>query len=154
MSLVIGIGTNIGNRIENLKRAKVLLEKHFELIAESRIYKSEAEDYENQPYFFNQVLEFTFTDMDEETLMKLLLSLEDQMGRERIIDKGPRIIDIDLLFLGDKKVKKDIVEIPHPRLFDRSFVIKPLADLPCFEDLNKLYQFKKNFENIAVPVGI
>jgi len=154
MSLVIGIGTNIGSRIENLKRAKALLESHFELIAESRIYKSEAEDYENQPYFYNQVLEFALPDMDEEVLMRLLLSLEDEMGRERIINKGPRIIDMDLLFFGDRKVKKEMVEIPHPRLFDRSFVVKPLADLPCFEDLNRLYQFKKNFENIAVPVGL
>ncbi|OFZ25174.1 MAG: 2-amino-4-hydroxy-6-hydroxymethyldihydropteridine diphosphokinase [Bdellovibrionales bacterium RIFOXYB1_FULL_37_110] len=152
MSLVIGIGSNIGNRMENLRKARALLENHFELIAESRIYKSEAEDYENQPYFYNQVLEFVSPDIDEEILMKLLLSLEDEMGRERIINKGPRIIDMDLLFFGDRKVKNEIVEIPHPRLFDRSFVVKPLSDLPCFEDLNRLYQFKKTFANLATPV--
>ena len=100
MSLIIATGSNIGNKIENLSKGKASLLKHFELISESRIYESQAVDYTNQPSFLNQVLEFKIPDLKPESIMKLLIKLEIELGRKKTIDKGPRNIDLDILFIG------------------------------------------------------
>ena len=152
MSLAIGTGSNLGDKKSNLKRAKEKLMESFSFIAESRIYKSAAVDYTNQPDFFNQVLEFKTPNIPVNTIMKRLFSIEEEMGRVRQIDKGPRIIDLDILFLDDKKIKTSLVTIPHPRSFQRSFVMLPLSELPCFKKLTSSFVFPYQYDNHAFIV--
>ena len=147
MSLFIATGTNLGERKENLVNAKKILAKYFELIAESCIYESKAVDYTDQPDFYNQVLEFRTPEMSPINCMELLLEIERRMGRNRDIPKGPRLVDLDILFWDNLKIKTDKLEIPHPRLFERSFVVLPLSELPGFNKLQQKFSFTFSFPN-------
>jgi 2-amino-4-hydroxy-6-hydroxymethyldihydropteridine diphosphokinase len=153
MSLFIATGTNLGDRALNLKSARDELKKYFAFIAESRIYESPAVDYLNQPDFYNQVLEFQIPSMTPDEVMSLLLKIEKEMGRNREIPKGPRVIDLDILFWGNETIQSDILTVPHPRLFERSFVVLPIAELPGFNELKKHFSFKFQFDNTATPLS-
>lgn len=152
-SFFIATGTNLGDRAHNLNVATLHLQKYFELIAESRIYESPAVDYLNQPDFYNQVLEFKLPQKNPAEVMSLLLEMEKEMGRNRLIPKGPRLIDLDILFWGNEKIESEILTIPHPRLFERSFVVLPLSELPGFSELKKNFEFKFHFDNSATPLS-
>lgn len=152
MSLFIATGSNIGNKKEHLINAKLELQKHFELIAESRIYTSKAVDYEAQDDFYNQVLEFKTPELSPDEIMDILLNIEANLGRTREILRGPRTIDLDILFIDAKILQTAKVNIPHPRLFDRSFVVLPLSELPGFQFLKNQFQFKFTFTNEAHPI--
>ncbi len=152
MSLFIGLGSNLQNKTQNLVEAKEQLLKHFDLIAESRIYTSKAQDYTNQPDFFNQVIEFKSPSHSPHQILDILISIERDMGRIRNIPKGPRIIDLDILFLDNLTLNDQKLEIPHPRSFKRSFVLKPLSELPGFKDLCNFYSFDFHFDEDAFPV--
>ena len=147
--MFIATGSNVGDRRENLKRAKNNLIKDYVLIGESRIYESPAVDYLNQPDFYNQVLEFSLPSQSPEAVMSSLLEIEKKMGRLRHIPKGPRIIDLDILFFGDIHLISEHLHIPHPRLFERSFVVLPLSELPGFKQLQQKYLFRFEFTNSA-----
>lgn len=148
-SIFIATGSNLGNRLKNLLDAKKEIECYLELIAESRIYESPAIDYLNQPDFYNQVLEFKLPILSANNVMILLLNIEQKLGRNRIVLKGPRLIDLDLLFWGLERFQSDILEIPHPRLFERSFVVLPLIELPGFKMLQQNFDFNFQFNNHA-----
>ena len=152
-SFFIASGTNLGDRLGNLQRAKDHLKTHFQLIAESRIYESPAVDYLTQPDFYNQVLEFLIPNDTPDNVMNLLLSIEGLMGRNRLIPKGPRIIDLDILFWGVETFQTNLVAIPHPRLFERSFVVFPLSELPGFKILSINYNFNFQLGNVATPLS-
>ena len=152
-SFFIATGSNLGDRLLNLNEAKSHLQKHFSLISESRVYESAAVDYVDQPNFYNQVLEFELTSDNPETVMTFLLSIEKIMGRNRIIPKGPRLIDIDILFWGLEKIQTPNLEIPHPRLFERSFVVLPLSELPGFKILESHFNFNYSFDNHAIALS-
>lgn len=153
MSLILATGSNLGSKLSNLTEAKELLSSKFDFIAESRVYVSAAVDYEAQPDFFNQVLEFKSPkDMSPTEVMKFILDLEYDVGRRRDIPKGPRVIDIDILFIDLIVSNAPFVLLPHPRLFERSFVVKPLMELPYFQILKNNYNFTLNFDNSAVPI--
>jgi 2-amino-4-hydroxy-6-hydroxymethyldihydropteridine diphosphokinase len=153
MSLIIGAGTNLGSREQNLKTATEYLKIHFRHIASSRIYHSSPVDNTNQPDFLNQVHEFVCPDIHPNNVMEILLSIEARMGRTRLEPKGPRIIDLDLLFWDIQTLKTDLVEIPHPRLFQRSFVVYPLRELPYSAVLKKHFKFPEHFEIEAYAVN-
>jgi len=154
MSLIIATGSNIGNSLQSLSLAKESLAKHFNLIAESRIYTSPAVDYLEQPDFLNQVLEFEIPCSDSLSIFKICQSIESEMGRVKKIEKGPRNIDIDILFIGTQQFRDRSLEIPHPRLFQRSFVVLPLKELPFFQKLQLLFEFPDHFSNSATPFPI
>ncbi len=142
MSLIIATGSNIGDSLQNLNRAKHELSKHFKLIATSRVYSSPAIDYLDQPDFFNQVLEFEMPlSIETFSILKICQQIELDLGRKRKIAKGPRTIDIDILFLHTLKISTPSLEVPHPRLFERSFVVLPLKELPYFKTLEQLFLF-------------
>lgn len=157
MSLIIATGSNLNDRNSNLKLALRSLSSHFNLIAKSRVYKSPAVDYENQPDFYNQVLEFEIPiDMTADKIMDLLLDIEVKLGRirnETAISKGPRTIDLDILFLGLEHSPGPKAIIPHPRLFERSFVVLPLSELPFFSKLKEHFDFSFKFSNHAEPIS-
>ncbi|MGZ3789257.1 MAG: 2-amino-4-hydroxy-6-hydroxymethyldihydropteridine diphosphokinase [Bacteriovorax sp.] len=152
-SFFIASGSNLGDRKLNLEKALALLQKHFDLIASSRIYESPAVDYLNQPDFYNQVLEFKIPPLAPDAVITLLLEMEKELGRNRLIPKGPRLIDLDILFWGVEKFSSEMLEIPHPRLFERSFVVLPLSELPGFEILRKNFTFNFQFDNHASPLS-
>ena len=152
-SFFVATGSNLGNRSSNLKEAKAALKKKFTLISESRIYESPAVDYLNQPDFYNQVLEFQLPLISADETMSFLLLIEERMGRNRIIPKGPRLIDLDILFWGLENIQTDHLQIPHPRLFNRSFVVLPLSELPGFEILKNNFKFNFCFDNHATPLS-
>ncbi len=153
MSLFIATGSNLGDRKKQLETAKIKLLSHFKLIAESRIYESPAVDYLNQPDFYNQVLEFQLPQISPTETIEILLHLEKEIGRMRDIPKGPRVIDLDILFWENQSIKLENLTIPHPRLFERSFVVLPLSELPGFKNLKTHFNFSFDFDNSAIPIS-
>jgi 2-amino-4-hydroxy-6-hydroxymethyldihydropteridine diphosphokinase len=152
MSLIIATGSNLGNSQDFLKQAVIKLNEHFDFIAASRIYRSKAVDYIDQPDFFNQVLEFRIPQISPEEAMRLLLRIESEIGRKRNVLRGPRTIDLDILFWGTEHIQAEIVTIPHPRWHERSFVVRPLHELPFFKSLEKCFTIPRSFDVDAIPV--
>jgi 2-amino-4-hydroxy-6-hydroxymethyldihydropteridine diphosphokinase len=153
MSLIIATGSNLNNPIKNLEEVKELLTSHFHLIKASRVYKSAAVDYLDQPDFYNQVLEFSIPKLNPEAVMDFLLNTEQDLGRIRDIAKGPRIIDLDIIFWGSTSLNTPKLVIPHPRWLDRSFIVRPLMELPFFQTIEKCFTIPKSFEVEAFPVN-
>jgi 2-amino-4-hydroxy-6-hydroxymethyldihydropteridine diphosphokinase len=152
MSLIIATGSNLGDSLTILKQAQELLATKYGLIAASRIYKSQAIEYENQPDFFNQVLELPLPEIGPQDIMQELLTIEQSFGRNRHIPKGPRTLDLDILFWGLKQIKQPALEIPHPRWQERSFVVRPLQELPFFQRIEKCFTIPKSFNVDAFPI--
>src|SRR5258708_16997180 len=98
------------------------------ILRESSVYETEPRDLAGQPWFLNQVIEIE-TDLFPRQLLARVLKIERDMGRRRVIAKGPRLIDIDILLYGAAIVSADGLEIPHPRMWERRFVLEPLAEL-------------------------
>jgi len=94
----------------------------------SSLYQSEPVGYENQPDFINAVAEI-LTEASPETLLKALLDIEQDFGRERPFPNAPRILDLDLLCYDDVEQKTDFLSLPHPRMHLRGFVLLPLAEI-------------------------
>jgi len=146
MSLIIATGSNLGNRTQNLTKALEHLKTSFEFIAQSNVYESEPIDYLDQPSFLNQVLEFKIpADTKAEAVMNLLLHIEKTMGRVRDTSKGPRIIDLDIIFWSNHKINSTHLCIPHPHWRERSFVVLPLRELPYFKELQEQFIFPEAF---------
>lgn len=152
MSLIIATGSNVGHSVETLRAAEKELARHFDLIAASRIYYSKAVEYENQPDFFNQVLEFSLPQYTPDQVMTLLLAVEIKFGRHRDIPKGPRTLDADIIFWDTTSWNSDIVTIPHPRWSERSFVVKPLQELPFFQTIQNCFTIPQTFIVDAAPL--
>jgi 2-amino-4-hydroxy-6-hydroxymethyldihydropteridine diphosphokinase len=152
MSLILATGSNIGNSVQHLEEAKKALSLHFKLIAQSRIYQSAAVDYINQPDFFNQVLEFELPALSPEKVMDLILKLEKSMGRTREVLRGPRFIDIDIIFWGTISLNSEHLTIPHPRWNERSFVVRPFQELPFFQTIEKCFTIPTSFTVEATPI--
>jgi len=153
MSLIIATGSNIGDSVNILREAQKRLDSEFGLVAASRIYVSKAVEYENQPDFFNQVLEFKIPEMSPREVMRKLLSIEKEFGRNRDIPKGPRTLDLDIIFWNMDQYHDDAVTIPHPRWQERSFVVRPLQELPFFQKIEKCFTIPRTFIVDASPVS-
>ncbi len=151
MSLIIATGSNQGDSLHFLNEAKNLLSQKFKFIASSRVYRSAAVDYTNQPDFFNQVLEFALPALSAEKVMTELLRIEQDLGRTRIISRGPRTIDIDIIFWGLENFNSEHLTVPHPRWAERSFVVRPLKELPFFQTIEKCFTIPRSFEIEATP---
>jgi 2-amino-4-hydroxy-6-hydroxymethyldihydropteridine diphosphokinase len=127
----IALGSNLGDRLANLQSAVLHLESLGRLTICSSVYETEPRDYTDQPWFLNAVIAIQTTIAPDE-LMRALLHIESQLGRDRRSDlpaKGPRVIDLDLLFHTDQVVHTDDLELPHPRLHERLFVLAPLNEI-------------------------
>jgi len=151
MSLIISTGSNLNNRLSHLQNAKLAISQVFNLQHESRVYESPAVDYTDQGAFLNQVLELKIPLSSPQKVLSLLLEIENDFGRVRDIDKGPRTLDIDILFWKTDSIHKDNLVVPHPRLFERSFIVLPLKELPYFSTLKKHFEFSDTFNNKAWP---
>lgn len=153
MSLIVATGSNIGDSVKILKQARDKLAAKYGLIAESRIYSSAAIEYEAQPDFFNQVLELRTPATSPQKVMQELLEMEQEFGRNRDIPKGPRTLDLDIIFWDLENVNEAALIIPHPRWHERSFVVRPLQELPFFQTIEKCFIIPKTFNVDASPIS-
>lgn len=154
-NLILALGSNLDDKKANLRKALELLQKKFTLVEPSRIYESDAVENENQPRFYNQVVHFQI--LDKTTPLKILeicLSVEKEMGRVRLKEKGPRIIDIDIIFIDEQIIEKQDLQVPHPKWKDRSFVVKPLMELAYWRKIKKNFPMptKIQFQIDAFPL--
>ncbi|MBU2541105.1 MAG: 2-amino-4-hydroxy-6-hydroxymethyldihydropteridine diphosphokinase [Candidatus Omnitrophica bacterium] len=130
MTLVyLGLGSNIGNRRENIKRALSLLNKDGLKIREvSKLIETEPVGLRQQRKFLNAVACLS-TELSPIKLLRKVKRIEKEMGRKSSVRFGPRIIDLDILIYGNLKLKSKELTIPHPRMHKRDFVLKPLSSL-------------------------
>lgn len=129
MIYFLSLGSNLENKIRNLARAgRLLRESGVEVLAASSIYLTEPVDYADQPWFANQVVEVRSA-LDPPAFLRLAKSIEKKMKRVPRVDKGPRTIDIDILFAGDLVIDLPDLVIPHPRLAQRNFVLAPFCEI-------------------------
>jgi 2-amino-4-hydroxy-6-hydroxymethyldihydropteridine diphosphokinase len=125
----LSLGSNIGDRAGNIARAIAALRtRGVRVIRESSLYETEPVEFLEQAWFLNGAIEVE-TELSPERLMEGLLEIEREMGRERRVTKGPRLIDMDILLYGEEVVRKPGLDIPHPRMAERKFVLVPLAEI-------------------------
>lgn len=125
----IGIGSNLGKRKENCKKAiGLLLENGITVTKMSSIIETEPWGVTSQDKFINTAVEAR-TELEPEELLATLKKIELEMGRLPSVRWGPRLVDLDILFYDDLVMKSDDLEIPHPLIKDREFVLKPLAEI-------------------------
>ncbi len=151
MPLIIATGSNLADREEHLSWAKEALCNQFHFIAGSRLYQSSAVDYEAQPEFLNQVLQFALPWQTPQDVIRILLNIEQDRGRIRNIFQGPRTLDIDILFWGTSFIHSATLITPHPRWNQRSFVVRPLSELPFWHLVEKCFTIPKSFDVEAFP---
>jgi len=125
----IGLGSNLGDRNRYLSEALRKIDNFARIVAKSSIYETDPVGYKNQGMFLNMVVEVT-TSLDSEELLARLKKLEKEIGRQDgVMRFGPREIDLDILIYGDEIVKNDSIEIPHPRMAERGFVLESLSEI-------------------------
>jgi 2-amino-4-hydroxy-6-hydroxymethyldihydropteridine diphosphokinase len=123
------IGGNLGDRENNLSRARALITDQAGTITnQSSLYETEAWGLEGQPAFFNQALTVQ-TSLNAKQLIRRLLKLEKQMGRIRKEKYGPRLIDIDMLLFNQETHNYHFLRVPHPEMQNRRFALVPLAEI-------------------------
>lgn len=127
--IFLGLGSNLPERLENLKKAlKRLKKREIALISVSRVYETEPFGYAEQPKFYNIAIR-ALTSLEPAELLLELKQIEKKMGREAAVKWGPRIIDIDILLYNDIILKTDELNIPHSGILERYFVLMPLSEL-------------------------
>jgi 2-amino-4-hydroxy-6-hydroxymethyldihydropteridine diphosphokinase len=125
----IGIGSNLGDRRNNCLKAVALLEAGgVKVLKRSSLYETEPWGVKEQPRFMNMAVEAE-TDVTPRELLSLLKKIESLMGRTVTVKWGPRTIDLDILFYGDVIMKEPDLEIPHPLMHSRDFVLDPLGEI-------------------------
>ncbi|HNQ61409.1 MAG TPA: 2-amino-4-hydroxy-6-hydroxymethyldihydropteridine diphosphokinase [Bacteroidia bacterium] len=132
---VLSLGSNLGDRIANLRQAKVRLAKELgEPTGQSSVYETAAWGNEDQDPFYNQIIEGSTT-LNPQELLSVILSIEKEFGRERVLKWSPRTIDIDILFFGKEIITTEELVIPHPMFHLRKFTLVPLVELmPDLQD--------------------
>ena len=151
--LVIASGSNLGDSILTLNDARSRLESLYGTCEPSRFYTSKAVDYLDQPDFINQVLCFDLPrDVSPQEVLQTLLDIESDFGRKRDIFRGPRSLDLDLIFFGAEKHHTDQLQIPHPRFIERSFVVRPLLELSCAKWVTQNFDIPECFSTDAFPL--
>ncbi|HEY6251675.1 MAG TPA: 2-amino-4-hydroxy-6-hydroxymethyldihydropteridine diphosphokinase [Candidatus Angelobacter sp.] len=124
----LSLGSNLGDRAANLQAAIARLGELGQIVARSALYETEPVEMEHQPWFLNCVVAMQ-TELMPRQLLARVLDIEQKMGRRRIQPKGPRTIDIDILFFGNSIVDTAALTIPHPATHERRFVLEPLAEI-------------------------
>jgi len=125
----LGLGANLGDRAANLaEAARRIASADVRVLRVSSSWETAPRGILDQPWFLNQVMEVE-TDLSAMQLFHQIQEIEREMGRVRAARDGPRLIDIDILLYGDQQVSEPDLEIPHPRMAERRFVLEPLAEL-------------------------
>ena len=128
-TVYLGLGSNVGDREGRLEAAIARLHSpHLRVLRVSPVYETEPVGFADQRWFLNLVVEAE-TDLFPMQLLGRAKRVERELGRVRTVANGPRTIDIDILIYGKATVRSAALEIPHPRMAERRFVLAPLADL-------------------------
>jgi 2-amino-4-hydroxy-6-hydroxymethyldihydropteridine diphosphokinase len=128
-TIYLSLGANIGDRAQNIARAiEALASLGVRVTRQSSLYETEPVDMHSDDWFLNCVVEAE-TVLTPEQLMRALLEIERSLGRERRVVHGSRMIDMDILLFGSSVVRAPALEIPHPRMADRRFVLVPFAEI-------------------------
>jgi len=127
-TVYLSIGSNVGDREHNLQTAIEKLRDLGELKAVSSLYETEPVEYTVQGWFLNAAVAMETNLMPRQLLSKLM-AIEHAMGRKRVVAKGPRVIDLDIIFFGQSVVDTPQLIIPHPAMHERRFVLEPLAEI-------------------------
>jgi len=127
--IYIGLGSNLGDRLTNIRKAiELIKEEGIEIINKSSIYETEPVGYKEQGWFLNSAVKGK-TELSPRRLWKRLEKIEKSMGREKEVKWGPRIIDLDILFYGNEILNGKELKIPHSELHKRRFVLVPLQEI-------------------------
>lgn len=130
-TVYLSIGSNVGNKPDNLKRAISILdqESDIEVVETSSFYQTEPQNYTDQDWFVNAALKIK-TGLHPEDLMAVLKNIENNLDKDgKPFRFGPRIIDLDIIYYDDLIFKTRHLEIPHPRMHERCFVLIPICDI-------------------------
>ena len=131
-SVFVLLGSNLGDREHLVNQAcEMMGERCGEIVAKSRLYESEPWGFQAEHWFLNQVVEMK-TSLSPDVLMRQLLAIEKELGRDRTIPHEgyvSRPMDLDILYFGDKIIDTQMVKAPHPRLHQRRFTLLPLCDI-------------------------
>ncbi len=149
ISVIIALGSNIGNYKINFHNAIELISKFGQIKSIGNIYVSKPYGLKEQNNFFNTAIEILTTCQPMELMLKLQ-NVEKKLIKNKKIPNGPRKIDLDIIFFGSKVVKNSQIQIPHLRAMDRDFVLKPILDFKPFyrHPLSKL-TLKEGFESLG-----
>jgi 2-amino-4-hydroxy-6-hydroxymethyldihydropteridine diphosphokinase len=128
-TVYLSLGSNVGDRAKNLQSAiAALADAGVEVSRISSIYETEPVDLREQPWFLNCVVEAQ-TSLPPLELLEALRAIEARMGSKKLVVKGPRLIDVDILLYGDETIDTLELQVPHPRMHLRRFVLTPLAEI-------------------------
>lgn len=136
----LSLGSNIGNREDNLKNAVVELSNQPEITIEaiSSIYETDPVGYTEQDLFLNIAVKIS-TVLSAMQLLEICLQIEKNLGRVRDVRWGPRKIDLDILLYNKENIEMERLQVPHPRMTERAFVLIPLLEIDRSLALPKLY---------------
>lgn len=127
-TVFLALGSNLGDRKTNLYTAIDFLRPKITIRRVSSIYETEPAYVSDQPPFLNMVLHGE-TDLRPMELLRLAKSIEHDMGRQKTVRFGPRVVDVDILLYDDERINAPLLTIPHPRMTERAFVLIPLAEI-------------------------
>ena len=147
-NVYLALGSNLGNRKENLEKAQDILSEKVDILKCSKLYETDPVGYTKQGKFINGVI-YVQTSLSPEDLLTFTQEVEQRLGRERSFQYAPRTIDIDILFFNSIVLSTENLEIPHPFLHERMFVLEPFMDInPMF--IHPIFQksIKELFEKL------
>jgi len=124
----LSLGSNVGDREANLRIAIEKLAELSSVVAVSSFYETEPVEFTTQPWFLNCAVALR-THLMPKLFLAKALAIEQQMGRRRMQPKGPRTIDIDILLFGNSVISTAQLDVPHPAMHERRFVLEPLAEI-------------------------
>ncbi len=124
----LSLGSNVGDRADNLEAALRILSRKINIVTVSSVYETEPVGFAEQPPFLNLACRAS-TDLPAAKLLSLAQLTETQIGRRFTFRNGPRVIDIDILLYGDTIVRTKELQIPHPAIHERAFVLVPMVEI-------------------------
>lgn len=150
----LGLGSNLGDKKQNLTQALRLLSSRVKIMKMSSVYETEPVGYSEQPLFFNIVCQVSTT-LSPQELLRFAKEIEYQMGRKASFRNAPRIIDIDMLFYDDQIIHTEELTVPHPHLTERAFVLVPFAEIgPGFVHPEKKKNIAQLLNNLEPVTGV
>lgn len=146
--IYLGLGSNLGNSFQLMKSAVAFFQSsgHFQNIRVSSLYETDPVGYTDQPSFLNAVF-CGETKLSPHELLDVCRAVESHLDRVRLVRWGPRTIDADILLVGTLQVNEPELVIPHPRMFERSFVLIPLMEV-CSPEISAFYNLPYHVEKL------
>lgn len=157
-NVYLSIGTNMGERLENLQQAVELLidNEEMEVVRISSVYETAAVGYTDQADFLNIAVHIKTT-LSSSEILTICQSVEQELGRVREFRWGPRIIDLDILLYNHENIETESLIVPHPRMYERAFVLVPLVEItpvPVGEQLQKAHDICQQLNYVEEGVTL